>query len=76
MEAMAAGTPVLVTPGVPLAALVEKFDTGWVTSLGPTAIAFVIATALNPGTDPDTVVHVVNDVEFWQQILAWEHIAT
>ena len=30
LEAIASGTPVLTTPGVPLAALIERFDLGWI----------------------------------------------
>lgn len=33
MEAMAAGTPVLLTPGVPVASLAARFDAGWVCEL-------------------------------------------
>ena len=51
MEAMAAGTPVLITPEVPLAQLVEKFETGWVTSLEPPAIASAVVSALESATD-------------------------
>jgi glycosyltransferase involved in cell wall biosynthesis len=55
MEAMAAGTPILVTPAVPLALLVEKFDTGWVTSLDRRAIASALVAALDLiRDDPDT----------------------
>ena len=39
VEALAAGTPVLITPGVPLASLVRKFDIGWVPEQDRTAIA-------------------------------------
>ena len=53
MEAMAAGIPVLITPGVPLAPLVTKFGTGWVTELDKESIARSSAGALdsldNPG---------------------------
>jgi len=47
MEAMAAGTPVLITPGVPLASLVGKFDLGWVTELDRSAIASGATKALD-----------------------------
>ena len=76
MEAMAAGTPVLITPGVPLAALVEKFDTGWVTSLGPAAIALALATALNAATDPNTVRARGQRCRMLAANFSWEHIAT
>lgn len=51
MEAMAAGTPVLVTPGVPLAAIVRKFDTGWVTELEKEEIAHAVERALDSVAD-------------------------
>ena len=76
MEAMAAGTPVLITPGVPLAALVEKFDTGWVTSLGPAAIALALATALNAATDPNTVRARGQRCRMLAANFSWERIAT
>jgi glycosyltransferase involved in cell wall biosynthesis len=47
MEAMAAGTPVLITPGVPLAPFVAKFDTGWVSELDRESIARAAANALD-----------------------------
>ncbi len=47
MEAMAAGIPVLLTPGVPLARLVRKFDAGWVTELNKAAIASTATQALD-----------------------------
>ena len=53
MEAMAAGTPALVTPGVPLASMIEQFDTGWVSPLEPTAIASVIASVLDSSVNTD-----------------------
>ena len=53
MEAMAAGTPVLITPGVPLAPLVSKFDTGWVTELKPATIAAAAAGALDSLSDEE-----------------------
>jgi len=39
MEALAAGTPVLLTPGVPVASLAARFDTGWVCDLELVSIA-------------------------------------
>jgi len=53
MEAMAAGTPVLITPGVPLSPLVSKFDTGWVTQLNPMALASAASQALDSLADRD-----------------------
>jgi glycosyltransferase involved in cell wall biosynthesis len=53
MEAMAAGTPVLITPGVPLAPLVSKFDTGWVTALERSTIAAAAARALDSLSDQE-----------------------
>ena len=47
MEALAAGTPVLISPGVPLAEIVRKFDTGWVADLDFDAIASAAARALD-----------------------------
>ncbi len=52
MEALAAGTPVLITPGVPLADIVQKFATGWVADLAPEAIARAAASALDARDQP------------------------
>jgi glycosyltransferase involved in cell wall biosynthesis len=51
MEAMAAGIPVLVTREVPLAELIERFSTGWITSQQPAAIAKASAIALDSLSD-------------------------
>jgi len=53
MEAMAAGTPVLLTPGVPLAEIVNRLDTGWVTTLEPAAITLALREALKSLRDVD-----------------------
>jgi glycosyltransferase involved in cell wall biosynthesis len=55
MEAIAAGTPVLITQDVPLAPLVKKFHTGWVTSQQAAAIASVITSVLDAGFNTDAV---------------------
>ena len=47
MEALAAGTPVLITPGVPLADIVQKFAAGWVADLTPEAIAGAATSVLD-----------------------------
>jgi glycosyltransferase involved in cell wall biosynthesis len=46
MEAFAAGIPVITTPGVPLALLVEKFQLGWLCQPDADALAASLAVAL------------------------------
>jgi glycosyltransferase involved in cell wall biosynthesis len=46
LEAIASGTPVLTTPGVPLASLVERFDLGWVAEPDVPAMTVVLRQAL------------------------------
>ena len=53
MEAIAAGTPVVTTPGVPLAVLIEKFDLGWVAPPNPGLVASALDEALSSLKDPD-----------------------
>ena len=55
MEAMAAGTPVLLTPGVPLATAVARHDTGWVCDLTTDSIARAVDTLLDGLTDAEAV---------------------
>ena len=45
LEAIASGTPVLTTPGVPLATLIEQFGLGWVAPPEKTAMAGALARA-------------------------------
>jgi glycosyltransferase involved in cell wall biosynthesis len=47
LEAMAAGLPVVVTPGVALSAVVQEHQVGFVTPLDPAAIAATIETCLS-----------------------------
>ena len=47
LEALAAGTPTLLTPGVALAALVQDNDLGWVCELEPSDITQTLETALS-----------------------------
>lgn len=42
LEALAAGLPVLLTPGIALSTLVQKAQVGWVSELDTTAIAAVL----------------------------------
>ncbi len=46
LEALAAGTPVLTTPAVPLAYLIRKFDLGWVENPDPEALRETLRAAL------------------------------
>ncbi|MGH8221662.1 MAG: glycosyltransferase, partial [Woeseiaceae bacterium] len=47
VEALAAGTPVVITEGVPLAGLVRGTATGWIPELSPASIAEAVEIALN-----------------------------
>ncbi|MGB8167143.1 MAG: glycosyltransferase [Chthoniobacteraceae bacterium] len=43
LEAIACCTPVLTTPGVPLASLIERFDLGWIAPPDPSSMAEALA---------------------------------
>ena len=54
LEAIAAGIPVLLTPEVPLASLVEKFRLGWVSQNNPEAICKSVIQMLDGLADSET----------------------
>lgn len=51
MEALAAGTPVITTPGVPLALLIQKFDLGWICQPETASLAGALTTGLDSLAD-------------------------
>jgi glycosyltransferase involved in cell wall biosynthesis len=75
MEAMAAGTPALVTPGVPLASIIEKFNTGWVSPLEPAAIASAIRSVLDSALNIDVIRARRERCLSLAANFSWEHIA-
>jgi glycosyltransferase involved in cell wall biosynthesis len=54
MEALAAGTPVVTTPGVPLALLVRKFNLGWICEAETSPLAEALAAGLDSLVDAPT----------------------
>lgn len=75
MEAMAAGTPVLLTPGVPVASLAERFDIGWVCDLDHDAIVKAVAKMLDALNDADAVAARSGRACAVARNFAWSEIA-
>ncbi|XGV97083.1 MAG: glycosyltransferase [Leptolyngbya sp. BL-A-14] len=74
LEAMANGLPVLITPGVALASLVERSHLGWVTPLEQEAI---VATLELLFKQPALLQEVGNRAQtIVRQQYTWNHIAT
>ncbi|MCM1981596.1 glycosyltransferase [Lyngbya confervoides] len=72
LEALAAGTPVLVTPGVALADLVQRHDLGWVCPMQVPAIAAALQAAIGSPAlrrqKGDRARQVVQDHYSWQSV--------
>jgi len=72
LEALAAGTPVLTTPGVALAPLVEQEQLGWVTDLDSQAISRTLQTFLQNSQMAegmgDRARQIVSDRYSWEAI--------
>ncbi len=71
LEAMAVGLPVVVTPGVALASVVEQYQLGYVTELDIAAIALTLEHCLNhPQTTREmgaTACQLVHDQYSWER---------
>lgn len=74
LEAIASGTPVLTTPGVPLASLVEKFNLGWVAEPNVPAMTTALRRALPTiiSTAPDRA----RGRRLVEKNFSWESIAS
>jgi len=72
LEALAAGLPVVTTPGVALASLVQRSQLGWVVPQEPLAIASTVRQGLqNPSllrAMGDRARQIVHDTYSWQAI--------
>ncbi len=72
LEAMANGLPVLITPGVALAPLVQQACLGWVTAQEPTAIATALQQFFThwplARSMGDRARHLIEDRYSWQAI--------
>lgn len=75
MEALAAGLPALVTPGVPLAQLVEHFQLGWVTALNTLSIAAALDQALARGDHGEAILRRERARAVIAQNFTWELVA-
>jgi glycosyltransferase involved in cell wall biosynthesis len=76
LEAIAAGTPVLVTPGVPLAPLVERFQLGWVAQLDKESIASQVRLAFNcPYNEGENPTRRARARSLVASNFTWDHIA-
>lgn len=75
LEALAAGLPALVTPGVPLARLVEQFQLGWVTALNTTSIAAALDQALARGDHGEAALRRERARALVAENFTWERIA-
>ena len=75
VEALAAGTPVLITPGVPLAGIVRDADAGWITDLSAGAIAGSLQAALDGLADRDAVAARSRRCRAAAQRFTWDTLA-
>jgi glycosyltransferase involved in cell wall biosynthesis len=75
MEALAAGLPVLVTPGVPLARMLEQFQLGWVTELNTASIAATLDRALASGHGPEAAARRERARAVVAENFTWDRIA-
>jgi glycosyltransferase involved in cell wall biosynthesis len=75
MEALAAGTPVLLTPGVPVASLAARFDTGWVCDLDHDSIVGAATAMLDSISDDQAVAKRADRARAVAQHFAWNEIA-
>lgn len=75
MEALAAGTPVLLTPGVPVASLAARFDTGWVCELDHGSIVKAAETMLDSLADSNAVAARADRARAVARHFAWGEIA-
>lgn len=73
LEALAVGTPVLITPGIGLASLVQQFQLGYVTELNVSAITSALHCYFS---DPQAAKNMVNShQQFMLEHYTWETIA-
>jgi glycosyltransferase involved in cell wall biosynthesis len=76
MESLAAGTPVITTPGVPLAVLIRKFDLGWISEPETTSLTAVLAAALRSLVTPTAGDRRERGRKLITNNFAWSTIAT
>ena len=75
MEALAAGLPVLITPEVPLARLVDHLRLGWVTSLDTQSIAAALDRALAAGDIAEAISRRARARALVSENFTWDRIA-
>jgi glycosyltransferase involved in cell wall biosynthesis len=75
VEALAAGTPVVITPGVPLAGVVRASGAGWVCDLASPAIAQSVAAALDGLSDSAIVAERARRCRALAQQFMWSTLA-
>lgn len=75
VEALAAGTPVVITEGVPLARLVRESATGWVPEFSPAAIAEALEAALHQVGDIAAVAERSNRCRAVAGQFTWSRLA-
>ena len=76
LEALAAGLPALVTPGVPLAHMLERFQLGWVAELNTSSIAATLDRALASGDDTEAAARRERARTVVAENFTWDRIAT
>lgn len=75
VEALAAGTPVIITEGVPLASLVRDADAGWIPELSPASIATAVEAALGGLGDPASTGRRSNRCRAIAEQFGWNTLA-
>ncbi len=75
MEALAAGTPVLLTPGVPVAALAARFDAGWVCDLDQGSMLKAAAAMLDSISDTKIMTERADRARAVARNFEWSEIA-